>query len=160
VLGGSKPILRPILVSDVRKTLQISDETAPKIKSWEMGISSFIPCICKHLGGPQDQRGHLAAPLCLSRAQLASFPTSGHWREAKKRHVRASSGNPAIKASVPEFLNPQLAARAANWLLGPPIFGLQWPQSHLRRGGIPFSSPQAANRFINGHGRYSTGIVT
>jgi hypothetical protein len=30
VLGGSKPILRPILVSDVRKTLQISHETAQK----------------------------------------------------------------------------------------------------------------------------------
>jgi hypothetical protein len=57
-----------------------------------MGISPFIPHICGCLGGPQDQRGHLAAPHGLSRAQLALFPTRGHWRKAKKRHVRASSG--------------------------------------------------------------------
>ena len=32
-LGGSKPMLRPILVSDVRKRFKISHETAQKIKS-------------------------------------------------------------------------------------------------------------------------------
>jgi hypothetical protein len=128
VLGGPKPILRPILVSDVRKSLQISHETAQKIKSEEISISPFIPCICEYLSGTKGQRGHLAAPLGLSRAQLALFSTSGHWRGTKKRHVRASSGLFwPIERDVPTdqgiFMASKTMPRPSAWAYRAPAMG-------------------------------------
>ena len=47
----------------------------------------------------------------------------------------------ALKKYGPGFRLTAGFILTPSWLLGA-NFGLQWPQSHLRRGGIPFSFPQ------------------
>ena len=95
------------------------------------------PSLVSPVGGPRslgEMKGALVVRTAQKNGPFLALPVQGvftHWHTKNKVLCHG---------------------RCGFWLLGA-IFGLQWPQSHLRRRGIPFSEFKNID-FERSHGHF------